>query len=672
MPFIRLNQPNFNSDTRKYDTHSNIYKAYRREVELLTVPSLYDMNIPNYMDCYVKLEQHKQIEKYLESEGPNNLVYLTGVTGSGKTTLLKAALKHKNNNIVFRGNTIIIAFAWKAAEKAKQNSARNIERHYANFLLGCVEKISENFSIKKYNDEPTEFLNYISNCDLDFYSQSQSRGKKKILELSRENPLKLAVFALRFIVTKSPINNIIFLFDELEEAGKDVKGQALETKIIEVAYSIKHYSTLLEDDEKSSIDFRFSVIISCRHYVYRMITQKKQESNNEFWTRVNAEAHSEMMIDLSNPPSILSLLEYRKNPVRMTIKSEKGKEEFDEIFTIIKDVVAQCGNVIMGLAIGNIRDAFKYIQYLIFNKRWLQRKESVNGAFSISASKEDYNLTLPSYLRAIGLRENVVYSRASIIPNLLDNTEGKGDLTVLIVLSFFINKQNDPNLRSDFYSQFDLNTEFYSLIEKIFPNNKDAMCKSLNYLLRSRIILRSSHCCQEDSADDPCLEDEPGKWQYVFLAKQATILWDLLTQNSILFELFVDDVMLSNCVQSRNDLANRCFLQFNALAFKECTNYLLHLIDVENNMLEKLQANSCLEEYRDNFGAISICRHLYSGLKKSFDTYFRERDDSKEYKDLSKRLNEVVEKLDFSTHLNKESIVHTDKMININLNKNAK
>lgn len=662
MPFIRLNQHCLN-DTRKYDTLSNIYKSYRREVELLTASSLTDMHIRNYMDCYVELEQHKQIEKYLESDGPDNLVYLTGVTGSGKTTVLKAALKHQNNNIVFNNNTAIITFVWKATEKEKQNSARNIERHYANFLLACVNKIADKYSIGHFDQKPASFLKFIEDNDLDFFSQSYANGKNKIMALIKENPLKLAIFALRFIATKTPVDNIIFLFDELEEAGKDTKGQALETKLIETAYSIKHFLSLRDAVKRKAESFRFTVIISCRHYVYRMITLKKQESDNEFWSKVNAESQSELMIDLSNPPTLLELLEHRKHPIRNTIKDEKDKKEFDEVFAIIKDIVMQCGETIMALAIGNIRDAFKYIQYLIFNKRWLQRKESVNGAFSISASKDDYNLSLPSYIRAIGLRENVVYSRASIIPNLLDNTEGKGDLTVLVVLLFFINKQDDPNLRSDFYSQFDLKKEFNTLIEKIFPDEKESMYIALNYLLKSRILLRSSHCCQADSADDPCLDDEPGKWPYVFIAKQASILWKLLSQNSVLFELFVDDVMLETHFQTENDMNNRKFLQFNFLAFKESINYLLHLIDVESSMIKKLSSRSYLEEYKKNFGTTSICRHLYSGLKKSFDAYYREKEDSNEYMELSKLLNEVLNKLNLATSLNNTSNISIYKRI---------
>lgn len=660
MPFVRLNQ-HYLEDSRKYDTHSNIYKAYRKEVELLTASSLNDMHIKNYMDCYVKLPQHEQVEKHLEITGNDSLVYLTGVTGSGKTTLLKAALKHKNNNIVFNDETAIIAFVWKATEKAKQNSARNLEKHYANFLIACINEISEKYHIKRYDEKPTDFLEFIKDNDLDFFSQSYAKGKKKIMELHKEDPIKLAIFALRFVVTQSPIKNIIFLFDELEEAGKDIKGQALETKIIEVAYSIKHFLSLREEEIKEKENFRFTVMISCRHYVYRMITSKKQDCNNEFWTKVNAEAQSEKMIDLSNPPALLDLLNYRREPIRQSLKNDEDKEEFDEVFSIVKDIVVQCGDVIMALAIGNIRDAFKYIQYLVFNKRWLQRKESVNGAFSISASKNDYNLSLPSYIRAIGLRENVVYSSGSIIPNLLDNTEGKGDLTVLIVLSFFINKQNDPNFRSDFSSQFDLNTEFNALIEKIFPEEKESIYKSLNFLLKSRVLLRSSHCCQADSADEPCIEDEPGKWQYIFIANQANILWNLFSQNSILFELFVDDVMLKKCIQTGNDLSKRCFIQFNTLAFKESINYLLYLIDVENEMLKKLSSRAYLDEYKNNFGTVSICKHLYLGLKKSFDVYYRDKEDGKEYNEILDLLDTVLNKLNSSEMLNCKSGLHIYK-----------
>ncbi len=616
---------------------------------MLTAPSLPDIPIPNYMDCYVETDQHKQLIPYLDSNGTDGLVYLTGVTGSGKTTLLKAVFNHENNNIVISGKTAIITFVWKPSEDEKLNPSYSVNVHYANFLLACVDKIFESFSVPSYQQNPNELLSFIKKNDFDFFSQGRGEGQTKINNLQNFNLLKFAILSLRYALTNCGIENIIFLFDELEEAGKGQKGEELEIVVIELAYTIKHFLSSRPLKARTEEKFRFTVLISCRHYVYRMITNKKKQSPNKFWNKVNAEAQSETMIDIPNPPSLILLLSKRKDVIIETLKSDKDKKEFNEVFSITSEILSQCEKIILALSIGNIRDAYKYIQYLLFNKRWLQRKENVNGAFFISSSRKDYNLTLPSFLRALALRENTVYTHESIIPNLLDNTNGKKDLSVLIVLSFFISKQNDPELRRDFNSQFDFSEEFESLVDKLFQNDSDHIYKAYAFLLNERVILRSSHCCQADAADDPKLDADPSTWKYVYLAKQASILWDLLEQNSVLFEMFMDDVKIKKCVQSKDDLKKRSFLQFNVLAFKECLCYLETLIDVENEMLTNLSACSHIDEYRENFGYTPICRHLYNGLKKSFDVYYRDRniEKSKEYsEELEEKLNELSKTMD--------------------------
>ncbi len=651
MPFVRLNQ-NYVYDTRKFDTRSNIYMSYREEVEMLTAPSLTDIPIPNYMDCYVEMEQHKQLLPYLDAKGPDSLVYLTGVTGSGKTTLLKAVFDQENNGIVINGKTAIITFVWKPSDDEKNHPCYSVNIHYANFLLACINKISKIYGVPTYKQNVFEFLEFIENNDFDFYAQGNGEGEEKIKSLQNFDLLKFAMLYLRYMLSKCEIENVVFLFDELEEAGKDNNGEELEIVVIELAYTIKHFLSSRTIEARVNEGFRFTVMISCRHYVYRMVTNKKKQIPNRFWLKVNAESQSETMIDIPNPPPLILLLSKRKEVIMDSLTLEKDKAEFNEVFLIACEILSLCGDIILALSIGNIRDAYKYIQYLLFNKRWLQRKENINGGFSISSSREDYNLTLPSFLRALALRENTVYTHESIIPNLLDNTNGKSDLSILIVLSFFICKQNDPELRQDFGSQFDVAEEFESLIDRLFADDSDHIYKAYSFLLNERVILRSSHCCQADAADDPHLDGDPKTWKYVYLAKQASILWNLLEQNSVLFEMFVDDIKLEKCIQSKEDLKKRSFMQFNILAFQECLCYLEKLICVENDMLKNLSSRSLLKEYRENFGYSPICYHLFNGLKKSFDVYFRDRNIDKnkermeELEKQLKKLSDTMNKLE--------------------------
>lgn len=643
MPYIRLNQ-NYKYDTRKYDTSSNIYLSYSNEVQLLTAPSLKDMPIDNSMDCYVRFPQHNQLETYLKPNGIDGLVYVTGVTGSGKTTLLNAALKNKDNDIVINDTTAIITFVWSPTEAEKGKKKANIESNYSNFILACADRIIEEFNIKHYKFAEGPFIKYIKDNDFAFYSQGRTTNKYSVNKLKHHDPIKFSLFALRYAILNCKINNVVFLFDELEEAGRGKKGEPLEIILVEIAYRIKHILSSRTNEAKRSEKIRFTVIISCRHYVYRMITNKKTQHPNDFWSKVNAEAQSETMIDLPSSPDLSELLRKRKDVIIKTLPIE-AREEFEEVYYLTHDILLKCSNVITSLAIGNIRDVYKYIQYLLFNKRWFQKKESENGAFSIKSCRSDYNLMLTSYLRCLALRENTVYTSESIIPNLLDNTNGKEDLCVLITLSFFITKQNDPELRNDFRSQYDVNIEFNSLVERIFPKKIDTFMEALNFLLHEKILLRSAFSCQEDSVDEPNVSEEIDKWKNVYLSSQANVLWKLLGQNSVLFEMFIDDIKIDNCIQCQDDLAKRSYLQFNELSFKECINYLNSMVDYESLIWEDLLTRSFLKDYKENFGETPIVKHLYNGLSNSFQTYYKNKEDSS-YVELKTLLDDTKRRID--------------------------
>lgn len=215
-----------------------------------------------------------------------------------------------------------------------------------------------------------------------------------------------------------------------------------------------------------------------------------------------------------------------------------------------------------------------------------------------------------------------------------------------MVLSFFICNESNPELRKDFDSQFDVEKEFNLLVEKLFKSDKEHLYNAFNFLLKQRVILRSAHCCQEDSADEPNIDGNSSEWKYVYLAKQARILWNLLEQNSVLFELFVDDVKLETCIQSRDDLERRHYWQFNVLAFKECINFLLHLVDVEEKMFKDLKSKSYHKDYKKNFGHEAICCHLYKGLKNSFDKYYKNKNNYNSYEELKILISELNRKID--------------------------
>ena len=558
---------------------SNIFLKSKENINALLATSIESQSQYTYEELYVPNTLSKELSYYLNKQQINHLVYLTGLTGTGKTSLLKYVFRHFSNTYEFLDKTLIIPFACDG----QVGETFELKKKLANMFFGVTNVLCENYGLEQYNEDVKGFYEYIKKRRVQ-YSVNQNSWRKAtpeeiIDQLYQKYPLELSLLAFKYTMCQknNPINNVVFIMDDLESVGVNK-----EVFPIYLANKIKLCLDNLSSDEKGK--WSCTTIIGCRHYVYRIFdTRRRYIENDDRWLelaeldRTTMESFSGEELDIGECVSLIDIITTRKNSIIKKLSGDDEKD-FEEICKVLINIVEQVGELILSLNINDYRRTFSLLKSIIYNKRWIQKYDSNSGAFKIGTAAENYNTKLPNVMRAVALGENNVYfGEKSIIPNLLQNKKEEGyDLWIVLNLAHFILSAND--------SSWDESIELRNIREKInilFGDDelkKDACNEAIDFLIIKRLLLRGKRQEQRDSTD--LKDNNLDHIKYVYLSNAAKMLWNNLGTSSILFEIFIDDVWIENPTRKQLDYGKRYNL-FNNLNFNECLNYLQYLIKEE-------------------------------------------------------------------------------------------
>ena len=597
-----------------YSTKSHIYQRFYNEVNELLASSDEQFRSINLRDFYVRHEYHDDITKYLNPEGlRNQLIILEGVAGSGKSTIQRNVFDYTANAIVYRGNTIVIPYSYIAFE-GDQNA---LTMRMAQYLNAARCNLSERFSIPPIDNEFADFLKYVRERE-EALTQASGVQATSFLEMFNENPLEVSILAFQFTVShsKCKINNVIFIFEDMEAIGERYED-------IPVRNAVHLYTSLMRKRKEGDFNkWKFVVIISMRHYLWRILNGKMDFDRNSSIGRVAFESINPKHFDIQSVP-IRDIVAKRQEVLLdrlLPYFENETKTEFLATCTVISKVVDLIGDLALALAIGNCRDALKYIRHAVFNLRWIQRDsdESV-GAFRISES--DYVLNKSSLLRAIGMAENTAYRADRIIPNLLKNNKDGGDIWTILALMFFVNKWKEGSWDAPLRVKEDYLDVIKPLGSAEFQNG---MKNAALYLLKKRLLLRGKNCIQQDAMDDPTGEESDfEKFPELYPSKAAKLLWDELEDNSTLFEMFVDDVYWSYQTIPFSIYRKEESRHFGSSSFLHCLSYLEHLVAEERKLC--VHAHNIGEDftYLGAFGDDLATEQLFKGLSNSYQRHYQ-------------------------------------------------
>ena len=375
----------------------------------------------------------------LEKTPVDKVLYLTGLTGSGKSMILKSVFRYTGMAPRFYNNTLIIPFSFDnfSSGDLKLNSNKGIETVFSNMLSCACEKIEKNCpNLKRVKGNEEDFFEMVNNSRGDYTQVADTWPRPPINErmnrFIRENPIPFHSAVLKYYLNQNScnINNLIILVDDVEGAG-----ETNELLPVKVAYRV---ITCLENIPISK-EWSAHLVISCRNYVYRLLIDNNHTPEHQY-----IETYTESdVFHLESAPAVVEIAKKRYDAISKQESSQKWKTALDVVLHLIGSIDSSIGEFILNIKIRNIRKALSLTKQIVYNKKWIQRDstEAVRGAFSIDSVK-DYNVTPAALIRAIGMRESLIYcSDESSIPNIMYNVDDL-DLYPLLILKYCIIRRN--------------------------------------------------------------------------------------------------------------------------------------------------------------------------------------------------------------------------------------
>ena len=596
---------------------SDIEKYLKNEIEFLLAPSAEQLLEVSWEDIYINIpELENDLRSYLEYSRSDRTLFLTGVTGSGKSMVLKNVFNIKNMTPRIENKCLIIPFAF-------DNLQNEVKDFFANMILCACDLIEEKRNVKLAAEYEKEFYESIKKTRGD----NSQRGKKwprdkemstiseRIRAYSEETPISFSSSLLKFYLNQpeSDINNVLFIVDDIEGIGEEKELLPVKT-IYEVL-------TCMENSSKSR-RWSSKVIISCRNYVYRIVSTRKMNDYAEFAKMSNQTLESyepTNHISLKTDIKLLDIIQKRYEAIIKESSNEKWKLAMQVVNILLTEIDNSIGDLILNLNIGNFRKSLNTLKKIVFNKTWIQRdyKSTAMGAFCID-DIEKFDVKSVNLIRALTMENNIVYNSAnSIIPNLLFNYEGGiRDLYVLMTAKYFWDKRG----KGDWESTIDIDL-FYKNIQELFGANSEQFENfkwAVEYLVTNRMLLRSIDQIQKDSSS--ISSKNVDKIKKVYVSPALDEIYQRLNQNSVLFEIYIDDLWMDN---SARDYPPKMVRSFISDKFLACLRYMNVVIDCEKNISCQIIGQDKIKLYDSLFPRGYISEYLLLGLEKSYNAFYR-------------------------------------------------
>lgn len=614
------------------DRHnSNIEKYLQKEISYLLNPAGENFTQAEFNQIYVHNDDAEDLlTPYLTHTPSNNTFILTGLTGSGKSMLIRYVfgIHSIKPRISKDGKSIIIPFNFNNI------SSKNIESQFQSMMHSACAYLLEEFpNIREAKDSEEEFFEFIKERRSDLvYSPDQypTPSKRDMLKSAcKKEPLAFYSSMFKYYLGQRDacsIDNVILVLDDIEGIRIDDTFPVDDRRKIELVpiKMVLELITCMENRNGEVSAWSLNTIISCRHYVYRLMNSVTYSASG-FYTQALEAYSSTSGFDLNKSPTIMSIVGKRFDALPR--QDREREEKWDTAMNVVRELLEKIDSevcaFVLELRLKNIRETLSCLKEIVFNKTWIQREapDNKSGAFVIG-NIHQYKPTSASLIRAIGMKESVVYnSNNSIIPNLLYNGEdGNLDLYPLLTLKYALGISNYIESRWD-DTPISVSL-FYTKVKKMFNDEtiSENFKLSMEYLIKTRLLLRSAD--QEQLDNDRLDEFTLKQVESVYVPGIAASLWEKLSRNSVLFEMYIDDIWLDNSKRHHSPKYSRGFIDDK---FEVCMDHVETLASTEG-MLFSRAYNCCGsgKEYYEMFSNKSISGHLLTGLFNSLNIFYRD------------------------------------------------
>ena len=171
---------------------------------------------------------------------------------------------------------------------------------------------------------------------------------------------------------------------------------------------------------------------------------------------------------------------------------------------------------------------------------------------------------------------------------------------------------------------------------------KDKLNEAISFLFQKGILFRSLYDIEIENPDQ--IQRAYHDTFKLYLAPRGSKLYSLLENNSVLLEIYRDDIEVD---LPKNDTITSYLSTF------EKFNYIIQLLDVLFTIEKQNIAQSLwnLETYLEDIGNEFITQHLLSGVVNNIQAYYGEVDEN--HRKIVEIVDAFIDKMfAYGTHLN--------------------
>ena len=597
---------------------SDIYRKFKVQFEALFNPKEIARSKEEFNKIYVHDESFEnKLEDFRNSVG-STAAFCVGYTGIGKTTSIRYCFDLGIKNVAVyneeRKELIFPAFF----------DGHNIETNFTEDLAKKIGAVCsflerENPDLKRYlktNEGLSELVDFIQETKpeiievdpLILINMSEEEEIRYKLDCAyKKYNYSYNAIRLKYMITKKydKYERLIIILDDVESLPHNE-----QQNLIRLYLSLFDCMTNTEFPQES--EYNINMLISLRPHTFRLFNNNR---NIEAYPVLGNPITKDRPVDLSE--LFQKRFDYYTeiNP-RVIGNIDSWNECYEHLKKMNEMFSGQYKSMIINLCFMNIREALSCYARIFANRLWVQKNKELYAEFTVSIPEYTFNSI--TIIRALACNESKVYFNDvnNLLPCLFLN-EKKKDNTIycLLLLSVFYKRK----AKNEYYGvQSQKKMEFINELKDIFSLKiVKRFEESLLYLFEKKILRKSIR-----DKDDYVVLDRKDSLKddsLVYLSAKGEEMWKMLSQDSVLLELFREEVYRD---YDKMDFNMQCsFDLIETYKQKEIFVYLLkyieYLSDIEDDLRNSVTEKIKKDKYRELFGEDMVVLHLLEGVQCS-------------------------------------------------------
>ena len=648
-------------------------------------------------------EGHKRSEIYIEQEEIEKVIreeiiendldllkYLVGYMGVGKTTLIRNMFRVFNRSInEFDDNLVIYIsfYAMSADAEDRVAAVRNVIRSALDMAITYLSGFESRLQRIKHedNDFYIKFERFIefnnpgfahsidyNNELMDELAKSECFEKEYLRELYKRDPIDYLLTLMKYYLSQGEntrFNNVIIIVDDLET-------QPIEC-IDEILHMVMHINKCMKGIINRS--YKIKQLVSLRSYTFRQCD----------CTRIleALRIDSSNVIIKSEVPALSKIINARMKVIKNKLGSHsfnRNTEQqlsfglmnaYDSLTSVLNSVNGQYDKMLLNLTHYNLFNAMKLLIRIISNAKYVGKNENENkGGFDFNTN--NYDLENKSDNSANPGNKDVFFALAYGTDNIyIDNK----DYYLMNILHYYSDEKVNTELLGIYIIQYMLTHRTFvswKIVNQTDLANNNNYIKFKEFNPIESIVLVEELTLLFDRADsntfkyltkgfemmvkhlynggallqdikNPVLDDNSVNGRdykhiegvRIYLSLRGKQLYDMLNYNSLLLEVYRDDIdtNLNNNSISSYDLPAKERIEY-------CLDYIHHLFEREQRLIS-LVGNK--KNYIENLGNELAVVVLMKGIRKSIVVYFNKDNQvksymMKKYNGIAREINEMI------------------------------